>query len=78
MIKTNLLEKSEIMKSVLPVTYPPITSFPAIANTLSFLWVNEEKVFPWLCDRYLQLIIRPYHPMTRADFYEQADTDRIN
>ncbi|WP_150273164.1 hypothetical protein [Paenibacillus tepidiphilus] len=63
------------MKTILPVTYPPITSFPHIANILSFLWVNEDKVLPWLCDRYLQLTIRPYHPMTRADFYEQADTD---
>jgi hypothetical protein len=63
------------MKSILPVTHPPITSFPAIANTLSILWNNEEKVLPWLCDRFIQLIIRPYHPITRADFYEQAETD---
>ncbi|WP_340022727.1 hypothetical protein MHI24_27560 [Paenibacillus sp. FSL K6-1096] len=63
------------MKTILPVVNPPITSFPYIANTLSFLWINNAQVLPWLSDRYLQLIIRPHHSMTRADFYEQADTD---
>lgn len=61
------------MQIILPVKYPPITSFPAIANYLSILWVYRDKVLPWISDRYIQLVIRPYHPITRADFYDQAD-----
>lgn len=60
------------MQICLPVEYPPITSFPYIANSLSILWVNKDKVLPWICD---QLVIRPEHPLTRSDFYENADTD---
>lgn len=63
------------MQICLPVVYPPITSFPAIANSLSILWVNKDKILPWVSDRYIQLVIRPYHHLTRADFYDQADMD---
>lgn len=65
------------MQICLPVEYPPITSFPAIANSLSILWVNKDKTLPWISDRYIQLIIRPHHPLTRSDFYDQADTDNF-
>lgn len=63
------------MQICLPVEYPPITSFPYIANSLSILWVNKDQVLPWICDRYIQLVIRPHHPITRSDFYENADMD---
>jgi hypothetical protein len=59
----------------LPVKDPPITSFPEIANSLSILWVNKEKILPWISDHYIQLMIRPQHPLTRSNFYDQADTD---
>lgn len=63
------------MQVCLPVEYPPITSFPFIANSLSILWVNKDKVLPWISDRYIQLVIRPSHPLTQSDFYDQAETD---
>lgn len=65
------------MQICLPVEYPPITSFPYIANSLSILWVKKDKVLPWICDRYIQLVIRPHHSLTRSDFYENADTDNF-
>ncbi len=65
------------MQTCLPVEYPPITSFPAIANSLSILWVNRDNVLPWISDHYIQLLIRPHHPLTRSDFYDQADIDNF-
>ncbi|SET22209.1 cysteine peptidase family C39 domain-containing protein [[Clostridium] polysaccharolyticum] len=64
------------MKKCLPVAYPPITSYPGIANPMSFLWVHKDKVLPWICDRYIQLIIRPNH-YSAGDFYEHADTENF-
>lgn len=64
-----------IMKVCLPVEYPPITSFPAIANSLSILWANEDKIIPWISDHYIQLMIRPHNPSTQSDFYDQSDMD---
>ena len=64
------------MIKCLPVVYPPISSYPGIANPMSFLWVHKDKVLPWLCDRYIQLIIRPDH-YSPGDFYEHADTDNF-
>lgn len=63
------------MQICLPVEYPPITSFPPIANSLSILWVNKERIIPWVSDHYIQLVIRPYHTITQADFYDSADMD---
>jgi len=65
------------MKKYLPVTDPPITCFPGIANIFSILWVHKAKVLPWICDRYIQLVIRPKHGLTKADFYDQADIDNF-
>lgn len=65
------------MKICLPIAYPPITSFPCIANQMSFLWNHKERVLPWYADRYIQLLIRPQHPLTRSDFYENADIDNF-
>jgi len=69
--------RGDILQVCLPVEYPPITSFPSIANLLSILWVHKERTLPWICDHYVQLIIRPNHPVTRSDFYDQADTDNF-
>ena len=43
------------MKKVLPVKYPPITSFPYLANMLSILWVNQERTLPWISDHFIQI-----------------------
>jgi hypothetical protein len=32
---------------------------------------------PWISDRFVQLLIRPNHPNTIADFYENAETDNF-
>ena len=44
------------MKKVLPVEYPPITSYISIAHTLSALWPYKEIIMPWFCQQYIQLV----------------------
>jgi len=44
------------MKKTLPVSYPPITSYPSIATILSILWPQTEMFLPWFCDRFIQLV----------------------
>lgn len=46
------------MKKILSIENPPITSYPSIANVLSILWCHKEEVIPWLCDHYIQLVVR--------------------
>ena len=41
-------------KKVLQVKYPPITTFPGYANTLSIL-SNYEKTFDWIYSHYIQI-----------------------
>lgn len=43
------------MKKILPVAYPPITSFPAVAQALSIVFRDKEKIMPWFIPRYIQL-----------------------
>lgn len=43
------------MSYILPVVYPPITSFPDVAQTLSILFTEKERVLPWFMTHYMQL-----------------------
>ena len=40
---------------ILPVEYPPITTYPIIANIFAVLWHKKEQVLPWFADHYIQL-----------------------
>lgn len=66
------------MQICLRIKYPPITSFPAIANSLSILWVNEDNFIPWISDGYIQLVIRPHNLLTQEDFYDQSGMDNLS
>jgi len=50
------------VRNLLTVEYPPITSFPSIANLLSSIWINKDVVMSWFADRYIQLISRTNEP----------------
>lgn len=63
------------MKKIIPLTTPPITSYPAIANILSMMWSRKDMIMPWLCDHFIQLVVRPNHKYTFGDFYDHADID---
>lgn len=63
------------MKKVLNLVDPPITSYPSIANILSMKWKDQEEIIPWLADHFIQLMIRPHHEDTPADYYDHADID---
>lgn len=43
------------MEKILPVVYPPITTYPGIAQPLSILFCNKEHIMPWFIPRYIQL-----------------------
>ncbi len=45
----------KLMKKILPVEYPPITSYISIAHMLSALWPLKEVIMPWFCQQYIQL-----------------------
>lgn len=47
------------MKSkILNIPQPPVTSYPAIANTMSILWTNKMVAMPWISDHFIQLLGR--------------------
>ena len=41
-------------KKILPITYPPITTYPGFAATLSILYSHEES-YDWMYSHYLQI-----------------------
>jgi len=41
-------------KKVLPITYPPITTFPGYANTLAILY-SYDKTLDWIYSHYVQI-----------------------
>jgi len=43
------------MSKLLPLEYPPITSYPIIANIFTVLWSRKNQILPWLADHYIQL-----------------------
>ena len=59
----------------LPVVYPPITSYPELANIFSIIFTHEEKVIPWISDRFIQLVVREGKEAAVVDFYEHVDID---
>ena len=74
-------------KKILPVTYPPITTYPAFAATLSILNSYEES-YDWMFSHYLQiyavdkvnrgefLILRGNAPY-KAVFFGDVDNRRL-
>ena len=55
---------------------PLVTSFPAMANILSLLGTNKSMQ-AWICDHFIQILMRPDHPYSMPDFYDQADLDNF-
>lgn len=54
---------------VLPMVYPPITSYPSHANLLSVL-LGHEKALPWIHNHYIQLYgVRKDKEVPWFDFY---------
>lgn len=43
------------MEKLLPVTQPPITTYPGIAQPLSILFSDREQIMPWFIPRYMQI-----------------------
>ena len=39
----------------LKMEYPPVTSYPIVANMFSILWANKEFTIPWIADHFIQL-----------------------
>jgi len=44
------------MMKMIPFHYPPITSYPVIANNLGILWSYKKEVLPWFADHFIQLV----------------------
>ena len=66
------------MKKLIPTDIPPITSYPMIANMLIFLWPHKEKIMPWFCDHYIQLVIKTDdYESDWANFYDGLHIDNI-
>ena len=65
------------MKKIIKTVYPPITTYPSIANILSLKWGEKEKIMPWIGDHLIQIIVRPRHQHTFGDFYDHADLDNF-
>lgn len=60
-------------KKVLPMKYPPITSYPAHANLLSVI-LNYEEPLPWFFSHFIQLAYFKalYVNDTRIEFFKPA------
>ena len=52
------MRRRKNLKKVLPCAFPPITSYPLIANMMSVLWTYKEQTMPWIVDRFIQLVGR--------------------
>ncbi len=63
------------MRKILTLEYPPVTSYPSIANILSMVWPIKDKAIVWFCDHFIQLVFRPKHKYSFLDFYDHADLD---
>ena len=59
------------MKS-LPLSFPPIASFPFDADLLSILWARYQETEPWIFDRYIQLQVETDPNDTFLDFYDDG------
>ena len=65
------------MRIKLEMASPIITTYPSIANVLSLLGNDKGDMMPWLCDHFIQIIVRPNHDDTYGDFYDHADLDNF-
>lgn len=69
------------MQKILPVEYPPITSYPMIATLFSILWPHKDQVFPWIYDHFIQLVAIRNNALKRAimnTFYEAVPVQRAH
>lgn len=58
----------ELVKKVLPVNYPMITTYTQHAHLLSIL-SNYECTYPWIFSNYIQLYINEDYKHNWGDFY---------
>jgi hypothetical protein len=61
-------DSKELIKKVLPVNYPMITSYTQHAHLLSIL-SNYECTYPWIYSNYIQLYINEDYKNNWGDFY---------
>lgn len=61
-------ERKELLKKVLPVTYPMITSYTQHAHLLSIL-SNYGHTYPWIFSNYIQLYCNEDYKHNWGDFY---------
>jgi len=78
-----IIGHEDCKKKVLPVTYPPITTFPPYANTLAVL-CNYEEALPWIYSHYIQTTVvdiinrgKEYIQAFTQCFFGDFDTRRI-
>lgn len=66
-------------KTVLPIVYPPITTYPAIANLFTILFGHEEDVYPWITDHYIQLMAvkDKFPPYLVWNFYDNGTFNQV-
>ncbi len=64
------------MIKLLPVEYPPLTTNPSTAHSLSILWPRKEEIMPWFCGRFLQLVYAD--PVKMGFLLEELDENQIS
>lgn len=56
--------------SQLPISMPPITSYPFVADLLAVLWAHKSLTAPWIFERYIQLQVEVNNDPPILDFYD--------
>jgi hypothetical protein len=68
-VKSKELIKMNESKKILPMKFPPITSYPYQANLLSVI-LNDDKAIPWYFNNFIQLEGPKFNDNgMRIDFY---------
>ena len=63
---------------ILPVEYPPITTFHQITDLFTILWARKKEIMPWFADHYIQLIVKDDDPNNDwITFYDILFTDYV-
>ena len=61
------------MKKLLPVAYPPITSYTDISAAMIILWARKEKTISWISDHLIQLYAS--NEIIQGSFYDFVNND---